>query len=395
MISFDEAIERIRKVAVPLGIESIALEVAAGRVLASPVVARIESPRADVSAMDGYAVRESDLANLPARLKLAGESFAGHGWSGDVGAGECVRIFTGAPVPNGADRVVVQEDVIREDDLLVIERHPGSQLHIRSRGGDFTKGDELVGTGRPLDPRAIIAAAAADLAKLDVYLRPWIRIFSTGDELAEPGSAARARDSIPESVSFGVAALAHQWGAEILGKARLRDDLKSMKRAAANAIVDADVVIVTGGASVGEKDFGKAMFEDEGLELIYSKVSLKPGKPAWLGRAGNALVMGLPGNPTSALVTARLFLAPLLAGLTGRDPMDALRWRQMALATPLGECGSRETFHRARSTGLWAEILSNQDSSAQKTLVEADLLARQPANSPAREAGELVDVLDF
>ena len=395
MISFDEAVELVRTVALPLGVESVALEAAGGRVLASPIVARIESPRADVSAMDGYAVRDADLADLPARLTVAGESFAGTGWNGELKVAECARIFTGAPVPQGADRVVMQENVRREGDVAVIEHDPGSALHIRSRGGDFAKGDELVAVGRPLDPRAIVAAAAADLAQVDVYLRPWVRVLCTGDELAEPGTAARANDFIPESVSFGVAALAREWGAEFLGKVRLRDDLDSMKAAAASAVVDADVVIVTGGASVGERDFAKAMFEPTGLELIFSKVAMKPGKPVWLVRTGTSLVMGLPGNPTSALVTARLLLAPLLAGLTGRSCDDALRWRRMALAAPLKECGARETFLRARWNGEEAEVLSNQDSSAQKALAEADLLVRQFADSPARKAGELVDVLDF
>lgn len=395
MISFDEAVELVRRTALPLGVESVGLEVAAGRVLASPVVARIESPRADVSAMDGYAVRNADLADLPARLTVAGESFAGAGWNGELKIAECARIFTGAPIPPGADRVVIQEKVRREGNVAVIENDPGKAFHIRSRGGDFEKGDELVAVGRPLDPRAIVAAAAADLAQVDVYLRPWVRVLSTGDELAEPGTAARANDFIPESVSLGVAALAREWGAEFMGRMRLRDDLDSMKAAAVSAIVDADVVIVTGGASVGERDFAKAMFEPTGLELIFSKVAIKPGKPVWLGRTGNTLVMGLPGNPTSALVTARLLLAPLLAGMTGRNCDDALRWRRMALAAPLKECGARETFHRARWDGKEAEVLSNQDSSAQKALAEADLLVRQRANSPARSAREFVDVLDF
>jgi len=395
MISFDEAVELVRTVALPLGVESVVLEAAGGRVLASPIVARIESPRADVSAMDGYAVRDADLADLPARLTIAGESFAGTGWNGELKVAECARIFTGAPVPQGADRVVIQENVRREGDVAVIEDDPGKAFHIRSRGGDFAKGDELVAVARSLDPRAIVAAAAADLAQVDVYLRPWVRVLCTGDELAEPGTAARANDFIPESVSFGVAALAREWGAEFLGRMRLRDDLDSMKAAASSAVVDADLVIVTGGASVGERDFAKAMFEPTGLELIFSKVAIKPGKPVWLGRTGNTLVMGLPGNPTSALVTARLLLAPLLAGMTGRNCDDALRWRRMALAASLKECGARETFHRARWNGEEAEILSNQDSSAQKALAEADLLVRQRADSPAQRAGELVDVLDF
>ena len=395
MIGFDEALERISSAARPLGTDTVALHEAAGRVLAEPVVARIASPRSDVSAMDGYAVRDSDLDELPARLRVAGESFAGARWDGTAAAGECVRIFTGAPIPAGTDRVVIQENVRREGDLAVIEERPGKARHVRERGGDFEEGDELLPAGRLLDSRAIVAAAAADVSELEVFSRPRMCILSTGDELAEPGTAARDPDAVPESVSLGIAAMASDWGAAVTGRQRLRDELEAMEQCAMQALADADLVVVTGGASVGEKDFAKAMFEPAGLEFIFSKVSIKPGKPAWLGRSAQSLVMGLPGNPTSALVTARLLLAPLLAGLLGRNPGEALRWRRAKLAVPLGECGERETFHRARWADDKVEILSFQDSSAQKALAEADLLVRQHANSPGVPAGGEVRVLDF
>lgn len=395
MISFDEAVELVRGTALPLGSESVPIGAAAGRVLASPVVARIESPRSDVSAMDGYAVRGSELTDLPARLRVAGESFAGRGWNGILGAGECARIFTGASVPAEADRVIIQENVRREDDFAIMEKPPGKARHIRKRGSDFEKGEELLSRGRLIDPRAIIAAAAADLSLVEVYTRPSVRILSTGDELAEPGSAGAALDAVPESVSFGIAALASDWGADVLGRNRLRDDLDAMREVAAEAVDAAHLVVVTGGASVGEKDFAKAMFEATSLELIFSKVSIKPGKPVWLGRAGKALVMGLPGNPTSAFATARLLLAPLIAGLTGRKIEEALRWKSARLAARLEECGPRETFHRARWTGNDVELLEFQDSSAQKALAAADLLVRQRAHSPGIPAGGEVHVLDL
>lgn len=395
MISFDEAVELVRRTVEPLGRESLALEAAAGRVLAQAVAARIPFPRADVSAMDGYAVRDAELDALPARLRVIGESFAGRGWDGEVRPGECVRIFTGAPVPRGADRVVIQENVRRDGHLAIIDEHPGSARHVRKRGGDFEAGDELIASGRLLDPRALVAAAAADVAEVQVFTRPRIHILSTGDELAEPGMASSRADAIPESVSLGVAALAGQWGAAVAGRTRLRDDLRSMEKAAAEAGAETDLVVVTGGASVGEKDFAKTMFEPLGLKLVFSKIAVKPGKPVWLGRADGTLVVGLPGNPTSALVTARLLLAPVIVGLTGRSIDDALRWRSVPLGGGLNECGSRETFHRARWSGEAAEVMPNQDSSAQKVLVEADLLVRQRANSPALKAGDSVDVLDF
>jgi molybdopterin molybdotransferase len=395
MISFDEAVQLIRATARPLGTENIALREAADRVLAEPVLAKIASPRADVSAMDGYALRDADLFNLPASVRVAGESFAGEGWSGSVSPGTCIRIFTGAPVPAGADRVVIQENVRREGDLAVIDNQPGPARHIRKRGSDFAQGEQLLPAGRLLDPRAIVAAAAADVPQLTVYRRPRLHILSAGDELAEPGTAAARADAIPESVSFGVAALAEEWGAQCIGRARLRDDLPAMEHAAAAAVEDADLVVVTGGASVGEKDFARAMFEPMELELIFSKVAIKPGKPVWLGHVDDKLVMGLPGNPTSALVTARLLLAPMLSVMAGMAIERALGWRKLPLASPLQACGSRETFHRARVVDARAEILAFQDSSAQKALAQADLLVRQRANSPAIERGGEVDVLDF
>lgn len=390
MIPFDEAVRRIGIEARPLGSERVPLSEAAGRVLAAAVEARIDSPPADASAMDGYAVRDADL---PGTLRLVGDSFAGRGFEGRVAAGTCVRIFTGAPVPEGADRVVMQEVVEREGDRAVFEERPGEARHIRRRGSDFRAGDRLLEAGRRLDPRALVAAAGADLADVEVWRRPAVRVLSTGDELAPPGEARARPGAIPESVSFGVAALAETWGARSLGSLRLGDELGAMEQAAGAALAAADLVVVTGGASVGEKDFAKAMFAPHGLELVFSKVAIKPGKPVWLGRARGRLVIGLPGNPTSAMATARLLLAPLVAGLAGRG--GALGWRKVRLAAPLPACGERETFHRARIEPGGAVPVSNPDSSAQKALAEADLLLRSRPNDPAREAGEEIDALDF
>ena len=389
MIGFDEAAALVAAAAQPLGSERIELGQARGRVLAAPVIAQVDAPPADVSAMDGYAVRDADL---PGRLNVAGESFPGRGHDAPIEAGQCVRIFTGAPVPAGADRVVIQEDVRREGETALFES-PGPPRHIRARGSDFARGDLLLEPGRLLDARALVVAAGADLGEVEVWRRPRLVILGTGDELAEPGAARATPGAIPESVSIGVAAFAEDWGAEIVARKRLKDDLPTLEREAADALTRADVVVVTGGASVGERDYAKAMFEPSGLALIFSKVAIKPGKPVWFGRAGGALVIGLPGNPNSALVTARLLLAPLLAGLTGRPP--ALRWRQARLAEAIAATGNRETFHRGVAMGETARALSNQDSGAQSTLAAADLLIRRRAGAPGAEVGEMVDVIDF
>lgn len=395
MISFDEAVELIRAIAKPLGVETVPLADAAGRVLAKAVVSTIDSPRQDSSAMDGYAVRESDLVKLPARLTISGQSFAGAAWRGVVEPGTCTRIFTGAPVPDGADRVVMQENVRREGNLAIIALDPGSARHIRRRASDFAAGDELLPKGTWLHPRAVVAAAAADIDNIEAFRRPRVHIMSTGDELAEPGTARARDDAIPESVSFGVAALAEQWGAICTGRTRLRDDLASMQTSAEDTIDHADVIVVTGGASVGEKDFAKDMFDPLGLQLVFSKVSIKPGKPVWVGLVGERFVVGLPGNPTSALVTARLFLAPLLALIGGRHLESALRWQLAPLGSALAPAGSRETFHRAALRDGAVEILAFQDSSAQKTLALADVLVRQGAGTAPLSSGQAVQILDF
>lgn len=243
--------------------------------------------------------------------------------------------------------------------------------------------------------RELVAVAGGDLDEVECWRRPRVRIFGTGDELTPPGTASGKAGSIPESVSFGVAALIEEWGASVEERIRLPDDLDRMQAAVAPAMEDADLIVVTGGASVGEKDFAKAMFAGAGLELRFAKVAIKPGKPVWLGEVADTLVMGLPGNPTSALVTARLLLAPLVAGLSGLDPDQALRWREAALTAPLPPCGDRETFVRACSTEERVEPLSNQDSSAQKTLADADLLIRRPAGADGAASGDMVPVLDF
>lgn len=393
MIGFDEAAALVLNTAKPLGAESVPVASAAGRVLAAPVIAVCDSPRAAVSAMDGYAI--AGAAVVGRRLTVIGESFPGAGFEGAVGAEDAVRIFTGAPVPEGADRVVMQENVRREGGTAVVIDAGSGATHVRAQGSDFRAGDVLLPAGRRLDFRAMVAAGGADRAEVDVIRRPRVLVLGTGDELYEPGTAHLTRFGTPESVSFGVEALTAAWGGEPLGRARLADDLPALKVAAREALEAADVVVVTGGASVGERDFARAMFEDCGLELIFSKVEMKPGKPVWLGRALGRLVLGLPGNPTSAMVTARLFLAPLLAGLASLDPQAALAWRQAELAAPLPATGDRETFHRARATRGGALPAADQDSGSQKTLAEADLLIRRRAGAPALAAGETAEVLDF
>lgn len=391
MIGFDQALAIIVEQALPLGREMVPISAAAGRCLATPVVAQVDSPPADVSAMDGYAAREEDLPSL----RLAGASYPGAGYAGRINRGQCVRIFTGAPVPEGADRIVVQEIVRTEGEQVIVTGDVGSGRHIRRRGSDFSAGEEVLPAGRLIDPRALVAAAGADVATVEVWRRPRVAILGTGDELAKPGEARLVPGSIPESVSLGLAAMVEDYGGECIKRNRVRDDPDELKRAATSALDIADLVVVTGGASVGEKDYARRVFGELGLEPGFSKVAIKPGKPVWFGRAGGKLVIGLPGNPTSALVTGRLLLATLVRGLAGGDPRGVLHWRLAPLVGAMLPCGERETFARGRWRGPAVEVLPNQDSGAQRALAEADILIRRRAGAPAARAGESVEVIDF
>ena len=393
MISFDEALARLVEIVRPLGTEAVALAAAHRRILAEPITARLSAPANDVSTMDGYAVRDLDIAQPPVTLKVAGESRPGSAYEGRIEPGECVRIFTGAPVPQGADRVVIQE-IVRRDGGAAVFGEPGSApLYIRRAGSDFREGDLLLAAGAELGPRQLVTAAAGDAAHLTVWRRPRIFVLGTGDELVQAGGASSRPGAVPDSISPGIVAMCEEWGGHFTGSRLLPDELPQLEAAAAVALEGADVVVVTGGASVGGRDFGKAMFAPQRLELIFAGVAMKPGKPVWFGTAKGKLVLGLPGNPTSAMVTARLFLAPLLRGLTGRD--TALQWRAERLSVGLGPVGDRETFARATRSGGTLHLIGNQDSGAQAALAASELLVRLPAGSVGLPAAATVDVLDF
>jgi len=392
-IGFDEAVARLPGAEALIGTETLPLDGAAGRVLAKPLYARRDSPHWPTAAMDGYAVR--DATTTPFQLlRVIGESRAGLSYPGIVGTGEAVRIFTGAQMPAGTDRCIVQEHAIREGDTVRFMVGYGPGWHVRAIASDFAAGALLLDRGTRLSPQAMVAAAAADVASVTVAVPPRVAIVGTGDELAPPGTAADRPGAIPESVSFGVAAMVAEAGGLVVRRATGRDDLPALQHLAASLLEAADLVIVTGGASVGDHDLARPIFAPHGLELLIDKVAIKPGKPVWLGRAGGRWVLGLPGNPTSALVTAALFLRPLLAALQGQDPHQRLHWRRLPLAASLPAVGGRETFVRARwDDGLVP--LGNQQSGAQAALAAADWLIRRPVGSAAAAAGQSVSALAF
>ncbi|MEQ1710472.1 MAG: gephyrin-like molybdotransferase Glp [Hyphomicrobium sp.] len=394
-LSVDQALRAILDDAGPLASEHVGIHEAGGRILAAPVVARLTQPPFDASAMDGYAVRARDVAALPAALRLTGEAAAGRGFRGSVGAGEAVRIFTGAPVPQGADAIVIQENVRRDGDRVVVTDGTPDPGHIRPRGGDFAEGRVLLEAGRRLDARALTLAAAAGHAALVVHRRPVVAILATGDELVPPGTMP-GRDQIISSNPVGLAAMVRAAGGEprLLGIAHDTAADLAAKIALAEG---ADVLVTIGGASVGDHDLVAPALREAGVILGFWKIAMRPGKPMMFGTRGALRVLGLPGNPVSSLICARVFLLPLLTRLAGRADA-ALRDQSARLAVAIESNGPRQHYMRATlETADPAAALvrpaPSQDSSLLAPLAEADCLIVRPPGAPALAAGEIVPIL--
>ncbi|UZK66690.1 molybdopterin molybdotransferase MoeA [Sphingomonas sp. M1-B02] len=394
-LTFDAAQAILAAHATPLGVETVPLAKAGRRVLAEAIYARIDSPRYDAAAMDGFAVREHDLRAGLRQFRVVGSSYPALPWAEQLGPGETVRIMTGAAVPKGADRVVVRELVRGTPDGIELHGELSTRRHIRARGSDMAKGDLVLAAGRTLDPRALLVAAAADVGSVQVRRRPRVRLLTSGDELVAPGLAADTPHQLPDSLSEAILLMTRQYGGIPLGSRRVRDVLTDIEVAAAAALGDCDVLVMAGGASNGDRDFAKHGLMPLGLELCFADVAIKPGKPVWYGRIGNRHVLGLPGNPTAAMTIARLFLAPLLCALGGGRFATGLKWTQMPLLTTMAEIGSRETFLCAELDGRGVHIIERQSASAQWTLARANALVRGPAGHPALVAGDIVSMLGF
>jgi molybdopterin molybdotransferase len=392
MIAYDDAFKRLLADLAPVGVETVALADARGRVLAAPVVARRTQPPTATSAMDGFAVRSEDLGEAPATLALAGESAAGHPQPDPVKPGEAARISTGATVPPGADQVVVREESKIDGRSVVLDARPSPGAHVRPAGVDFLIGRKLLDEGRRLDPLACAIAASANALWLAVRRRPRVALISTGDELVEPGEPA-GDHQIVNSNATGLAGLIAEAGGDPVYLGIARDDPNAVRAAYAEAH-GADLLVTIGGASIGDHDHVRAVFAEEGGRLAFEKINLKPGKPTWFGRLGDLPVLGLPGNPVSALVVAQLMLAPAVRRLAGESGADRLGWRTAAHATDLPPTGPRETFLRgAFVEGGRVKALSNQDSAALSALVAADALIRRRADAPAAKAGDETEIL--
>ncbi|TPI51346.1 MULTISPECIES: gephyrin-like molybdotransferase Glp [unclassified Mesorhizobium] len=381
------ALERLLEGAAPLASESVSLLEAVDRVLAEPVVALRTQPPFNASAMDGYAVRAVDVASVPSRLSVMGVAAAGRGFDGAVGKAQAVRIFTGAPLPQGADTIVIQENVrdLGGGSIEVVEPTAEGR-NIRRFGLDFSEGDILLEKGRVLDPAALSLVASANHPRVGVVKRPLVAIIATGDELLPPGSEL-GPDQIISSNAYGVAAAAQSVGAHALDLGIAADREEAIAALVRKAVAaGADVIVTLGGASVGDHDLIHDVLTGEGMTLGFWKIAMRPGKPLMFGRLGDIRCIGLPGNPVASLVCSQLFLKPLLARLGGRDFRQDIRQARLGAAMQANDL--RQDYVRAvvrQEAGmLVATPFSIQDSSMLRILAEANgLIVREPSASAA------------
>jgi len=375
--------------------EEVPIDQAAGRVLAAPLIARHDQPPFAASAMDGYAIRAADVTEGQ-WLHVIGTAQAGSGFAGSVGNKQAVRIFTGAPVPPGADTVIMQEEAVCDGDRVRFTAPARPGHSVRPRGNDFATGQLLLPEGTRLTPMRIAVAAAANAGTLNVAKQPRIGLIATGDELVLPGSPL-GPGQIVASNSYGLRAMLAPYTEDIADHAIVPDDggvLRSRLQAALDA--EPDVLITTGGASVGEHDLVQDALKSLGVALDFWRINMRPGKPLMFGTRGRTLIFGLPGNPVSAMVTALVFIKPALRAFLGCAEPDA--WT-LPLAAPTPPNTARRHYMRARlvhtPTGPMAEPISQTDSGHTSSLAAADLLIIQPEHDPGRPAGTLVDTFSI
>jgi len=392
MIAVAEAQARILALGSPLAIEQVPLAEAAGRWAAGTIHARRNQPAADLSAMDGYALR---FAELPGPWRVIGESAAGAGFDRALAPGEAARIFTGAPLPDGADTILVQEEAARDGDTLRLDGEgPGhAGIHVRTRASDFAEGAALIAAGSLLSGPRIALAAIGGHGALPVRRRPRVMLISTGDELVPP-DAPTPGVMLPASNAPMLAALLDPRRVTVEDAGIVPDRLEALVDAFRTAASHSDVIVTTGGASVGDRDLVRPALEAAGATLDFWKVAMRPGKPLMAGRLGDAVVIGLPGNPVSAYVTATLFLLPLLAHLGGAaEPLPVARGAVLADALPA--VGVRADYLRGRTEGNRVRPLRGQDSAALLMLAEADALIARPPHAPPADAGDTVQIISL
>jgi len=385
-----EALRLVLIDAKPLPVEAVPLDRARGRVLAEDMAALRTQPPAAVSAMDGYAVRASDIATAPATLKVIGEVAAGHPFPKRIAAGQAARIFTGGVMPDGSDTVIIQELTSREGDNVTVQKPTTKGRNVRDKGIDFSQGDVLLRKGRRLTDRDLMLAAAMNYPNVSVYHQPKVAVLGTGDELVPPGATPRPGE-IVYSNGFALIALARTEGADAHDLGIARDHIEDITKAIRGAREwGADILVTSGGASVGEHDLVQRALAAEGLDLSFWRVALRPGRPMMHGRLGTMQVLGVPGNPVSSYVCAFLFLVPLIRRLSGRSDVE-LRPERVRLGGNLPANDQRADYLRATLAdgpdGLVATPLPSQDSSLMAPLARADCLVIRETNAPAAVAG--------
>ncbi|MGQ4272839.1 molybdopterin molybdotransferase MoeA [Terrihabitans sp. B22-R8] len=395
-LTVEEALARVLAGAVRIGIEEIGLDALLRRTLAQPLVARRTQPPYRSSAMDGYAVLSED-AKEGTFLRVIGEAAAGHIFTQRLSPGETVRIFTGGAVPAGADAILIQENAIRNGDQILVQADVRSGQFIRPEGLDFHQGDVLLDAGNVLSPRGVGLAAATGHVLVDVACKPRIAVLSTGDELVSPGHEP-GPGQITASNNTTLHALVQAAGAEPIDLGIAADDIDTIRAAIRKAAGSgANVLVTTGGASVGDHDLVRAALAAEGMELDFWRIAMRPGRPMMFGRLGDMRVIGLPGNPVSAHVCALLFLVPLIRALLGRRDVRPVT-QQVRLGADLPANDWRQDYVRgkleaAENGTVLVKPFGRQDSSMLRLLAESDCLIVRPANDPARLAGDPCQIM--
>jgi molybdopterin molybdotransferase len=394
LLEIAAAVEKIINLAPKNAVESISISQANGRVLAQDIIAKRAQPPFNSSAMDGYA-----LALLPEEIapnqefEIIGEACAGRGFVGEILSHQCVRIFTGAPVPNAAKMVIIQEDIEKVGDKIITKPTAlNLKSNIRKLGGDFNSSEILIAKNTRLDAYYLSLIAAAGLPEILVYKFPNIALLCNGDELVAVGGSPSPYQ-IFESASFAIAALCEKWGAncQFLGVAS--DDLDDIKSKI--TAINADLLLIIGGASVGDYDLVQPALNQLGFKSSFYKVNIKPGKPTWAGKLGQMAVLGLPGNPASAMVCAQIFLRPFIFAMQNLDINS--QFQKAYLAHDLKENGNRENYSRAIVENIDGRMIirsfNNQDSSLIKIFSQSNALLREPSGQGALRMGEMVEFI--